>query len=94
MTEHTPGPWIYTKGVGFKHYVASENGDLDFSLQELHWRDGREVPAEANARLIAAAPELLEACKEALVKCPFPVGAALFRERLQTIVAKAEGKDS
>ena len=61
---HTPGPWIYTKGVMFKHYVSSENGDLELSLQELHWRNGREVPAEADARLIAAAPDLLNQLKE------------------------------
>ena len=56
---HTPGPWGYKAGVT-KHYAFSTDPGEDFgvSLQEMHWQDGREVPAEANARLIAAAPDM------------------------------------
>lgn len=55
----TEGPWKYTAGF-LKHYVSSPDygQDLGLSLQELHWQDGREVPAAQNARLIAAAPDL------------------------------------
>jgi hypothetical protein len=54
---------------------------------------------EANARLIAAAPELLEACKVAVSiidylaevgECPMPF--ALATPSLKTAIAKAEGK--
>lgn len=58
-TPFTPGPWRYVSGT-LKHYVESECGDLRFGLQEMHWRDGRPLPAEANARLIAKAPEMFE----------------------------------
>ena len=59
---HTPGPWTYEIGRGCKtisgryHEIADTVG-LD---NELGGQD------EANARLIAAAPELLEALKAIL----------------------------
>ena len=46
---------------------------------------------EDNASLICAAPDLLEAAKLALAKCPFPVGAMRAKEALQQAVARAEG---
>ena len=58
--KHTPGPWHYVHGVAFKHYVHSECGDLRIGLQEMHPEDGRDVPAKANAHLIAAAPEMFD----------------------------------
>lgn len=45
---------------------------------------------KANVQLITAAPELLAACKAALEKCPFPVGAALVKGQLQEAISKAE----
>lgn len=65
----TPAPWIYTRGVCLKHYVASENKDLALSFQSMHWEDGREVAAEADAKFIARArtlvPELASALRRA-----------------------------
>ena len=61
----TPGPWVYRHGT-LKSYVAStdEREDLGVSLQALHWKDGYEVPAEANTEHIAhartAAPTLTD----------------------------------
>lgn len=53
----TPPPWKYTPGVGVKHYVHSTDVPEDFGvgLQEFHWQDGHEVPAAANAEIIAVA---------------------------------------
>ena len=58
----TPGPWKEVCGIA-KHYVASLEGaeELGLSLQEMHPHDGREVPAHANAVLIANAPTWLAA---------------------------------
>lgn len=69
MTNHTPGPWkvsrrfdIYqdtqTPGVGGT-FVASTKGisELPESINQV---------CEADAKLIAAAPELLAACESAL----------------------------
>lgn len=58
-TQHTPGPWAY-KHISVFNPETPEKGlpHLDCSCH-----GGKEwlVKAEANARLIAAAPELLEA---------------------------------
>lgn len=62
MTKHTPGPWVAEPGGGRGAWIMGANrewtalacGDTDES-------------ANANARLIAAAPELLEALKVAQI---------------------------
>ena len=55
MSAHTPGPWVYDFDPdGNRHVVYSDDG----KVTELRFKD-----AEANARLIAAAPDLLEACQ-------------------------------
>jgi hypothetical protein len=57
MGEHAPGPWRVTR---------TERGDV-----WIHDRDGNliadvmsDAPHEPNAELLAAAPELLAACRE------------------------------
>jgi len=61
MGKHTPGPWTFTKARTIIHI---SNGVRP--IAEVPCRaDKRTVypEAEANARLIAAAPEMLEALK-------------------------------
>ena len=61
--KHTPGPWnIYDEPRGYGFCVRTEPGgeiiaDYSCFLKEV------EQPARANARLIAAAPDLLEALR-------------------------------
>lgn len=55
MTKHTPGPWFQKVARTMTH-LHSENGTMIGSL-ELGCTE-----KEANARLIAAAPELLASC--------------------------------
>jgi len=51
---HTPGPWVYYyEQIGNQHIVWSDNS----RIVSLSMNDD----AESNARLIAAAPDLLEA---------------------------------
>lgn len=52
----TPGPWGEKCG-DLKHYAFStEPGEaFGVSLQEMHWQDGRDVPAHENASFIADA---------------------------------------
>jgi hypothetical protein len=65
MAEHTPGPWFISKKGG-RHCVDASSGEEgeDYRIA-LTWRSPfSPVPeqAAANARLIAAAPDLLAAC--------------------------------
>lgn len=90
QTKHTPGPWN-----------LSEDGDLvigkrgPFRLVKGFMAAGGmpdAAEALANANLIAAAPELLQACKDALAAFeyngfynPYQIGG------LKDAIAKAEG---
>lgn len=60
-TKHTPGPWW----VDDNGCVAAGHGDTYETIAIMHdWQGDSE--REANARLIAAAPELLEALRAVL----------------------------
>ena len=72
---HTPGPWkIQEDTFGCKTIVSAETDpDTDlyeevFCCQEIGFTPGRADESEdaANARLIAAAPQLLEALERTL----------------------------
>lgn len=78
-TKHTPGPW-YTDAIGriwrrnpsdLYEYGGGVAGDKPVATVWKGWVNEGEVgfPLDANARLIAAAPELLEAlsCLTAVV---------------------------
>jgi peroxiredoxin len=59
-TKHTPGPWtakeaLQYKGIGWSSSIHANDEFLTDS-----WGDTKQQ-AEANARLIAAAPDLLKA---------------------------------
>lgn len=63
-TQHTSGPWIFpeqtnprSKRPAWEYIRAQSNGEDICRLYQ------HSDNSEANARLIAAAPELLEACK-------------------------------
>lgn len=54
--QHTPGPWNCDQTVGFATFVGAEENP---NIAAVHFKDTDE--GKANARLIAAAPELYEA---------------------------------
>lgn len=60
MTDHTPGPWrvIHQRTI---REIHSSNGP---KVADVYDFTGDSQFARADARLIAAAPELLEALKE------------------------------
>ncbi|MDI7005094.1 hypothetical protein [Pseudomonas aeruginosa] len=69
MSKHsyTPGPWDYWSGYNpvdeLEAQITTEDGDIVIASYN------RQIPeGEANAKLLAAAPELLEALV-ALVEC-------------------------
>lgn len=92
MSEHTPGPW----GID-----RDDRGVID-SIGPVTWwakyaADGGLDASDADARLIAAAPELLEALLYIVNDTPTPGGdAELTAEgynRACAVIAKAEGRE-
>jgi hypothetical protein len=66
--QHTPGPWSYNRDEGGYHGHVISTGDyIVCDLPDAG--DGAAPHTEANARLIAAAPELLEAAQLAAKLC-------------------------
>jgi hypothetical protein len=61
---HTPGPWEVSTKRGL-NITAKTRGGADFALAAV-WTTLTGEAADANARLIAAAPDLLAACEAAL----------------------------
>lgn len=67
-TQHTPGPWKAVRNASFWEVVTPPPGQTLDQANEYSpslayvWGEGEEQ-AEANARLIAAVPDLLEALK-------------------------------
>lgn len=58
MNKHTPGPWTVTKET------RVQAGDITFRQEHSIGKTYEEL--DANARLIAAAPELLEVLADSL----------------------------
>ena len=88
MIKHTPGPW--------RKY---EDGDFDISIfgSDNHhvctiYYDHNET-ADADASLIATAPEMLEFLQQ--IEICFPKLKEHFEwfDNLEKLIAKAEGKD-
>lgn len=98
MTTPTPGPWEFHLGRGAnpRFHIQTEGGYQIASTTELvrHPQAYEENAArEANARLIAAAWELLEAVRT-LLNTPIDVPEEFDKALRQGIaaIAKAEGK--
>jgi len=91
MSKHTPGPWTH-EGQGDITGVENDTengcvGPVDVCSVYLRTVDGRH---QANARLIAAAPTMLDA----LIECVGSLEMANFTEELAVVnaaIAKATG---
>ena len=103
--KHTPGPWFAKRagdGGYFEWYVGrdGENCSIAEDITDPVTRD----PSEANAHLIAAAPDLLEALKAIISddmedqKTAQEFGGFVLPDELRTAaraaIAKAEGRDA
>jgi hypothetical protein len=94
MSEHTPGPWRVAFGNRLEiHGPKDEIGWPKSIVYNAGLCTDEE--AQANARLIAAAPELLAACIDALeveeqmAQCPDSELAS----RLRAVITKAKGEN-
>lgn len=57
--KHTPGPWKFTDTPETEHHLIDGNGTHKVPVAVIERQDDNN--SKANAHLIAAAPELLEA---------------------------------
>jgi hypothetical protein len=92
-TKHTPGPWIIDRD-GFNDPGALDGGDnLRRVLRWDAFARRHTDEAEANARLIAAAPELLDALQ--VMAKTFEGLAAIHNDayrQARAAIAKATGQ--
>lgn len=90
MSKHTPGPW----SVDEPHQVFASSVGEYVAITKVE--DFETIPkdqCEANARLIAAAPELLEALLQIIQDAKSPeVGAYLNLKLARAAIAKATGE--
>jgi hypothetical protein len=69
MSNHTPGPWWIDWNVSRLDIFSSDAATLVATLRRSALSEGIDETARANARLIAAAPDLLEVLEELLSMC-------------------------
>ena len=88
---HTPGPWTFGHW-GNDFWVGTEPSGLTGKVARVIWGMGEDVEeGRENARLIAAAPELLAACR-------YIVDAGETADEMKAVemaldaIAKAEGR--
>ena len=94
MSKYTPGPWnLSSKGDG-RTYVEASSETADDIAVLLMDHDQRQN--SANARLIAAAPDLLKACKRAVHLFDYDDATSVLEwvdsPEFRAAIAKAEGR--
>ena len=90
VTKHTRGPWEMMPPLGEGNYSVMSskvNAGGNWYVAEIH--NGSHAEAQANARLIAAAPELLDALRLVLAHDGRLTGADW--DTIRAAVDKAEG---
>lgn len=104
QAKHTPGPWMLTEGDRFdKEMVITTQHRLDESIgciceMDVYFTGQIGIEQEANARLIAAAPELLIALNDVLSEFAkdghggeFEDGEHPYVDAARAAIAKATG---
>lgn len=99
MSKHTPGPWAMPDSGKGRISKVGANGGWDGLIATADCGDYARSKSEglANARLIAAAPELLEACQALIAYCDKnpPMGDSLWSvQQMRAAIAKATGGEA
>ena len=101
--KHTPGPWEYGEERGCCREIHADNGPELYAIAQA--RHGDPEICEANARLIAAAPELLDELIEqdkflGVLAGTVPLSEkdthrriAMHRESVRAAIAKATSRE-
>ena len=96
MNNHTPGPWTLEEHrAHWTSYIVRGGPMQNQIAQCFNWQDkGFDVSSEENARLIAAAPDLLEALELALLVIE-ATGPGVYHDaerQMRKAIAKAKGE--
>jgi L-fucose mutarotase/ribose pyranase (RbsD/FucU family) len=89
---HTPGPWKWSEG-GFDPRTHRELHEAQYEVGEgdsIVYHGANWPMTEANARLIAAAPDLLEACEAAIKEAGDDKYVARYLDLARAAIAKAK----
>jgi hypothetical protein len=94
-SKHTPGPWRIAR---YNHEDEEARLEMDCNHPDgWRWSGWIGVRTEANARLIAAAPDMLGALKE-MLEALWGEGDGgeppAFIQRATDAIARAEGRDA
>ncbi len=94
--KHSLGPWkwVQLEFSGYYHELHDADGNVvcDDGSAQGEYSPQIDVKSE-NARLIAAAPDLLEALESVLENCLDSDGLAAAYEKARAAIAKAKGED-
>lgn len=102
-SKHTPGPWTAIRNYAFWEVQPVNGGEegIPFCVGDVCASEPGDPDSgrqEANARLIAAAPDLLEALKELRLEYHHILGTDSTKRqhainaRAEAAIAKAEGR--
>lgn len=106
MNTFTPGPWTAVKAAGSRTWLVNSKTWNELASVYGNQDRGLNSEGEANARLVAAAPDLLSAARQAREffeknmgllfgpdhDIPMAAGASLAIQYLDAAIAKAFGK--
>ena len=94
-TQHIPGPWRVTAHGGGEYTVEAHTETVATSVDETGEECAWAEHTEANARLIAAAPDLLEALQASLklIELSVPFEGEVTR-KARAAIAKATGGEA
>jgi hypothetical protein len=87
--KHTPGPWLTTDGIYNEIKALSEPGKT-WVIARIKAASGVHEEARANAKLIAAAPDLLEVLQD--VAADTGPSGWWWGEKMMAAIAKAKGE--
>jgi hypothetical protein len=94
MSKHTPGPWVANTDAHGRGRVYSAGNWLATTwLATGDGNDAPQLPALANAHLIAAAPEMLETLKRLRKMCA-DFGAKTACDMADAAILKATGEQA
>lgn len=88
MTKHTPGPWGIIKGEFGPVIFSGETG----AMVAQPVRGSSDDERQANARLLSAAPDLLQSLKEVVDWLEIAENKSVMHTKARAAIEKATGE--